>query len=185
MKTEFEKMRSRELYDFRDPEIYASLTHGKETCLRLNGLTLTSPGYREVLRELIPGIPEDSAVCPPFYCDHGNGIIMGRNVFLNYNCVVLDGAYVRFGDHVRVGPMCQFYTPQHPMDPIARREPKETAYPITIGEDTWLGGGVIVCPGVTIGKRCVIGAGSVVLQDIPDDCMAAGDPAVVKRHLRT
>lgn len=184
MKSEFEKMRSRELYDFADAEIYASLTHAKEVCLRLNGMTLTSPGYRETLEELIPGIPASSAVCPPFHCDHGNGITMGENCFVNYGCVVLDGATVTLGHDVKIGPGCQLLTPQHPMDYEARRGTCETSYPITIGDDTWLGGGVIVCPGVTIGRRCVIAAGAVVVHDIPDDCMAAGNPAVVKKRLR-
>lgn len=183
MKTEFQKMRSQELYDFSDAEIEASLSHAKMLCARLQTMTLDSADYREVIRELIPGIPDDSAVCPPFHCDHGNGIIMGRNVFINYDCVVLDGARVRFGDNVKVGPCCQFYTPQHPMDTVQRRLPQETSYPIEIGDDAWLGGGVIVCPGVRIGKRCIIGAGSVVVHDIPDDCLAAGNPAVVKRRL--
>lgn len=181
--TEFEKMRSEQLYDFdADPEIRRSLIHAKELCARLQTMTITSPGYRRLIEELIPGIPEDSMVVPPFHCDHGNGISMGRNVFLNYNCVILDGAYVTLGDNVKIGPACQLLTPQHPMDHVERREPKEYAYPITIGEDTWLGGGVIVLPGVTIGKRCVIGAGAVVTRDIPDDCVAVGNPArVIKR----
>lgn len=108
---------------------------------------------------------------------------MGQNTFLNYNCTILDEAYVRFGSNVKIGPNCQFYTPQHPKDYIERRQPMETAYPISIGDDTWLGGGVVVCPGVSIGKRCIIAAGAVVIRDVPDDCMAAGNPAVVKKRL--
>lgn len=183
MKTEFEKMRSRELYYFDGGEILESLTHAKGVCTRLQTMTITDEGYREVIEELIPGIPASSTVCPPFHCDHGNGIVIGENVFVNYNCVMLDGGYIRIGDNVKMGPMCQLYTPQHPMDAVERRESKETAYPITIGEDTWLGGGVIVCPGVTIGKRCIVAAGSVVVHDVPDDCLAAGNPAVVKKRL--
>lgn len=183
MKTEFQKMRSQELYYFTDPEIEASLEHAKELCTRLQTLTLSSPDYRSVIEELIPGIPKDSAVCPPFHCDHGNGITIGHNVFINYNCVVLDGAQVVFEDNVKVGPYSQFYTPQHPMDPVLRREPCETSFPIMIGEDTWLGGGVIVCPGVRIGKRCIVAAGSVVIRDVPDDCLVAGNPAVIKKRL--
>ena len=109
--------------------------------------------------------------------------MLGENVFVNYNCVMLDAGYIRIGRNTKVGPCCQFYTPQHPIDYVERREPKETAYPITIGEDCWLGGGVVVCPGVTIGNRCVIAAGSVVVKDIPDDSLAAGCPAVVKKRL--
>jgi maltose O-acetyltransferase len=183
MKTEFEKMRSAELYYFTDPEIAKSLAHAKEACRRLNQFTLGAPGYREALDDLIPDVPESSSVCPPFHCDHGHGIRMGEGTFVNYDCIILDAALVTIGNHVLVGPKCQLVTPQHPKDFLLRRHPCETSYPITIGDDTWLGAGVIVCPGVTIGKRCIIGAGSVVIHDIPDDCMAAGNPAVVKKHL--
>ena len=184
MKTEYEKMRSQELYYFSDPEIHASLVHAKKVCARLRSMTIYDEDYRQVIEELIPGIPQSTIICPPFHCDHGTGIILGENVFMNYDCIMLDGGYIRIGKHTLVGPHCQFYTPQHPMDYVERREEKETAYPITIGEDCWLGGNVVVCPGVTIGNRCIIAAGSVVTKDIPDDSLAAGVPAVVKRSLK-
>ena len=184
MKTEYEKMRSQELYYFSDPEIHASLVHAKKVCARLRSMTIYDEDYRQVIEELIPGIPQSTTICPPFHCDHGTGIILGENVFMNYDCIMLDGGYIRIRKHTLVGPHCQFYTPQHPMDYVERREEKETAYPITIGEDCWLGGNVVVCPGVTIGNRCIIAAGSVVTKDIPDDSLAAGVPAVVKRSLK-
>lgn len=184
MKTEYEKMRSQELYYFSDPEIRASLVHAKKVCARLRSMTIYDEDYRQVIEELIPGIPQSTTICPPFHCDHGTGIILGENVFMNYDCIMLDGGYIRIGKHTLIGPHCQFYTPQHPMDYVERREEKETAYPITIGEDCWLGGNVVVCPGVTIGNRCIIAAGSVVTKDIPDDSLAAGVPAVVKRSLK-
>ncbi len=184
MKTEYEKMRSQELYYFSDPEIHASLVHAKKVCARLRSMTICDEDYRQVIEELIPGIPQSTTICPPFHCDHGTGIILGENVFMNYDCIMLDGGYIRIGKHTLIGPHCQFYTPQHPMDYVERREEKETAYPITIGEDCWLGGNVVVCPGVTIGNRCIIAAGSVVTKDIPDDSLAAGVPAVVKRGLK-
>lgn len=177
--TEFEKMRSQQMYDFSDSEISASLVHAKKVCTRLMTMTITDDDYREVIEDLVPGIPADSAICPPFHCDHGNGITIGRNVFVNYNCTMLDGGRITIGDNVLIGPNCQLYTPQHPTDYVMRRKTMETAYPVTIGDDTWLGGGVIVLPGVTIGKRCIIGAGSVVTKDIPDDCVAVGNPAKV------
>ena len=184
MKSEYEKMRSQELYYFSDPEIHASLVHAKKVCARLRSMTIYDEDYRQVIEELIPGIPQSTTICPPFYCDHGTGIILGENVFMNYDCIMLDGGYIRIGKHTLIGPHCQFYTPQHPMDYVERREEKETAYPITIGEDCWLGGNVVVCPGVTIGNRCIIAAGSVVTKDIPDDSLVAGVPAVVKRSLK-
>lgn len=184
MKTEYEKMRSQELYYFSDPEIHASLVHAKKVCARLRSMTIYDEDYRQVIEELIPSIPQSTTICPPFHCDHGTGIILGENVFMNYDCIMLDGGYIRIGKHTLIGPHCQFYTPQHPMDYVERREEKETAYPITIGEDCWLGGNVVVCPGVTIGNRCIIAAGSVVTKDIPDDSLAAGIPAVVKRSLK-
>lgn len=184
MKTEYEKMRSQELYYFSDPEIHASLVHAKKVCARLLSMTICDEDYRQVIEELIPGVPQSTTICPPFHCDHGTGIILGENVFMNYDCIMLDGGYIRIGKHTLIGPHCQFYTPQHPMDYVERREEKETAYPITIGEDCWLGGNVVVCPGVTIGNRCIIAAGSVVTKDIPDDSLAAGVPAVVKRSLK-
>lgn len=184
MKTEYEKMRSQELYYFSDPEIHASLVHAKKVCARLRSMTICDEDYRQVIEELIPGVPQSTTICPPFHCDHGTGIILGENVFMNYDCIMLDGGYIRIGKHTLIGPHCQFYTPQHPMDYVERREEKETAYPITIGEDCWLGGNVVVCPGVTIGNRCIIAAGSVVTKDIPDDSLAAGIPAVVKRSLK-
>ena len=184
MKTEYEKMRSQELYYFSDPEIHASLVHAKKVCARLRSMTIYDEDYRQVIEELIPGVPQSTNICPPFHCDHGTGIILGENVFMNYDCIMLDGGYIRIGKHTLIGPHCQFYTPQHPMDYVERREEKETAYPITIGEDCWLGGNVVVCPGVTIGNRCIIAAGSVVTKDIPDDSLAAGVPAVVKRSLK-
>lgn len=183
-KTEMEKMRSQELYDYSDSEIVASFVHAKRLCAKLNRISSVDEGYREMIEELIPGIPANSEICPPFTCDHGHGIRMGANSFLNYGCVILDSAIVTFGNHVKVGPHCQFYTPQHPMDYVDRRETKETAHPIIVDDDAWLGGGVVVCPGVRIGKRSIVAADSVVVRDVPDDCMVAGNPAVVKKRLK-
>lgn len=183
MKSEFEKMRSEELYDFSQPELRASLLHAKKLCARLQTLTIDDDEYRPLIEELIPGIPVSATVCPPFHCDHGHGIILGEGAFINYNCVFLDGGYIHIGKHTLIGPNCQLYTPSHPMDYVARRKQQEYAHPITIGDDCWLCGNVTVCPGVTIGDRCIIAAGSVVTRDIPSDSMAAGNPAQVKKRL--
>lgn len=177
-------MCNRQLYDFSDPEIAASLDKAKTLCARLQTVAINDDCYRQLIEDLIPSLPADSTVCPPFHCDHGHRITVGRNVFVNYDCVMLDSGGITIGDNCLIGPACQLYTPQHPFDPVMRRKTVETCYPIAIGEDTWLGGGVIVCPGVTIGKRCIVAAGSVVTKDVPDDCLAAGNPAVVKKRLR-
>ena len=183
MKKEIEKMRGQELYCFSDPEVMASLNHAGALCRKLRDMGTEDADYRSTIEELIPGIPPTSTVCPPFMCDHGHGVVLGEHVFINYNCTMLDAGLIRIGRHTKVGPNCQFYTPQHPLDYEERRKPQETAYPITVGDDCWLGGGVVVCPGVTIGNRCIIAAGSVVTRDIPDDSLAAGCPAMVKRKL--
>ena len=182
--SEFEKMRSGKLYRFNDEEVLASARHANELCAKLSTMTLYSPDYRSTIEDLIPGIPCTSAVNTPVRCDHGSGIKIGENTFVNYDCIFLDGAYVTIGSRCKIGPQCKFFTPQHPIDYELRREPVETCFPITIGDDCWLGGGVTVCPGVTIGPRCVIAAGSVVTKDIPADSLAAGNPAVVKRNLK-
>lgn len=182
--TEFEKMRSGEMYRFSDAEVLASVQHATALCIKMQTMGVADSQYRETIEELIPGIPKSSTVCPPFHCDHGHGIKIGEDTFLNYNCTMLDGGLITIGNNVKIGPNCQFYTPQHPFDYEERRKPIERALPISVGNDTWLGGGVVVCPGVKIGNRCIIGAGSVVVHDIPDDCMAAGNPAVVKKRLR-
>ena len=182
-KSEFEKMRSSELYTFDDEQVKESAQRANALCARLSAMTLASPGYRSVIEQLIPGLPSTSAVNPPFHCDHGSGIVIGHDTFINYDCIMLDGAAIRIGNHCKIGPRCSFYTPQHPIDYEERMKPVETCLPITVGDNCWLGGGVTVCPGVTIGDRCIIAAGSVVVRDIPADSLAAGNPAVVKRRL--
>ena len=173
--TEFEKMRREEFYDFTSEECLASYYRAKHICAKLQTMTIEDADYRETIEELIPGIPESSTVSPPFHCDHGHGIKLGENVFINYNGTMLDGGLITIGSNTQVGPNCQFLTPNHPIDYIERRKPIERCSPITIGDDCWLGGGVTVCPGVTIGDRCIIGAGSVVVKDIPSDSIAVGN----------
>lgn len=179
-----EKMRNGELYSFADPDVASSIEHAQRLCARLRTMTVYDSDYREVMNELIPNMPDSSMICPPFHCDHGTGILLGENVFINYNAVMLDGGFIRIGNDVKIGPNCQFYTPNHPMNYMERRKPQETAYPITIGDDCWIGGGVVICPGITIGHRCIIAAGSVVNKDIPDDSLVAGVPAVVKKRFQ-
>ena len=159
--TEFEKMRREEFYDFTSEECLASYYRAKHICAKLQTMTIEDADYRETIEDLIPGIPESSTVSPPFHCDHGHGIKLGENVFINYNGTMLDGGLITIGSNTQVGPNCQFLTPNHPIDYIERRKPIERCSPITIGEDCWLGGGVTVCPGVTIGDRCIMTVASL------------------------
>lgn len=182
--TEFEKMRNQQFYCFADKEVLDSVNKANALCAKLQTMTLAHAEYRDVISLLIPGIPASSCINPPFHCDHGHGIVLGENVFVNYNATFLDGGLIRIGDRTKIGPNCQLVTPNHPIGFMERRLPQEKCSPITIGEDCWLGAGVIVCPGVTIGNRTVIGAGSVVVKDIPDDVLAVGNPAHVVRNLR-
>ena len=181
--TEFEKMRSGLLYRFDDEDVLGSVRRANALCAKLQNLTLADGMCRTVLEELIPGLPKSSCVNPPFHCDHGHGIVIGENVFINYNATMLDGGMIVIGNRTKLGPNCQLVTPNHPTDYLERRFPQEKCSPITIGEDCWLGAGVIVCPGVTIGDRSVIGAGSVVVRDVPADSLAVGNPARVVRRL--
>lgn len=137
---------------------------------------------QSILRELIPNAGSNFTIVPPFHCDYGYNIHCGDNVFFNANCVVLDVVTVKIGSYSLFGPGVQVYTATHPLDAMQRRT-VESAEPITIGEDCWIGGGAIICPGVTIGDRVVIGAGSVVTKDIPSDSLAVGNPARVIRNL--
>ena len=184
MKTEFQKMRSEEPYSWLDPEIEASLRHANEACERFNRINQYHPDYREAFENMIPGIPKSTIIAPPFHCDHGNGIHIGENVIVNLNCSMMDTADITIGNHTLIGPNCSFYTSQHPLDYLERRQPKETAKSIVIGDDCWLGGNVTVIGKVSIGARSVIGAGSVVVKDIPEDCLAVGNPCKVIRKLR-
>lgn len=183
MKTELEKMRSKELYDFSTPEISERIVRAQRRCSQLNKFTAFDAEYRPLIEALIPSIPHSATICPPFHCDHGTEIHLGEDVFINYNCTMLDSGSITIGAHTLIGPNCQFYTPSHPIDPIERRQPKESAHAIVVGEDCWLGGGVIICPGVTIGDRVIVAAGSVVTKDVPSDVMVAGNPAVIKKYL--
>ena len=182
--TEFEKMRSGEFYRFDDSEVLASVDHANRICAQMQNMTLTHPDYRTLITQLVPGIPQSSCINPPLHCDHGHGLHLAEDVFINYGATFLDGAIISIGRHTKIGPNVQLVTPSHPIDYMERRQPIERCLPITIGEDCWLGTGVIVLPGVTIGPRCVIGAGSVVAHDIPADSLAVGNPARVVRSLK-
>ncbi len=184
MKTEMDKMVAGELYDPFDPELEAGRRKARELCRRLNASGEDDKEERRALLANLFGAATDVWLQPPFYCDYGSNITLGRKVFFNFNCVVLDVAPVKIGDHVLFGPAVQVYTAMHPVDAAVRREGLESGMPISIGDDVWVGGGAIICPGVNIGARSIIGAGSVVTRDVPEDVFAAGNPCRVIRRLR-
>jgi maltose O-acetyltransferase len=186
MSSEREKMLAGELYDPLDPALAQARERARDLCWALNATHESQQHERRtILRELLAAGGDDVWVQPPFFCDYGSNIVLGKKCFFNFNCVVLDVCRVTFGDHVLCGPAVQIYTATHPLDAELRRS-QEYGKPIVIGNDVWLGGGAIVCPGVTIGSKVVIGAGSVVTRDIPDGVFAAGNPCrVVKQIERT
>ena len=184
MQTEKEKMIAGELYDPLDQQLVADRMRTRLLIKELNDSPEDQTEERmRILKELIPNVGEGLWLQPPFYCDYGYNMVVGEKVFFNFNCVVLDVAEVKIGSRTLFGPNVQIYTATHPIDPIERASGVEYAKPITIGEDVWVGGSAVICPGVTIGDRCVIGAGSVVTKDIPDDVFAAGNPCRVIRSI--
>ena len=183
MKSEQEKMLAGELYDPLDPQLCRERERCRDLCLLLNATREDQKQERQRLIAELFGKETDAWIQPPFFCDYGTNITLGMKVFFNFNCVVLDVAPVTIGSNVLFGPSVQVYTATHPISAAERRKWLESAKPITIGSDVWLGGGAIVCPGVTIGERSVIGAGSVVTRNVPSDVVAAGNPARVIREL--
>jgi maltose O-acetyltransferase len=138
---------------------------------------------RPVLVDLLGTLGEDAHIKPPLFVDYGENITVGARTFINYNLTALDVADITIGEDCQIGPNVQLLTPTHPVDPQPRRDKLEAAKPIVIGDNVWLGGGVIVCPGVTIGANSVIGAGAVVTRDVPADVVAVGNPARVIREI--
>jgi len=183
MPTEREKMLAGELYDPMDPELVAARMRARDLCQALNNTRESEEEERRrLLRELFGAGGDTVWMQPPFYCDYGSNIELGERVFFNFNCIVLDVCPVRIGSYTLFGPGVQILTPMHPLDPQARRG-KEFGKPIEIGEDVWVGGGAIILPGIRIGSRAVIGAGSVVTRDVPEGVFAAGNPCRVIREI--
>ena len=183
--TEKDKMLAGELYDALDKELADDRIRTRLLIKELNDSKENETELRNrILQNLLPKAGQGLWLQPPFYCDYGYNIIMGEKVFFNFNCVVLDVTYVTIGSRTLFGPNVQIYTATHPMDHVQRASGVEFAKPISIGEDVWIGGSAVICPGVTIGDRTVIGAGSVVTKDIPADVFAAGNPCRVIRSVK-
>lgn len=183
MRTEKQKMLVGELYDPLDPELSSERQRCRDLLKRFNDTREDQAEERTELLKQLFGAETGVWIQPPFFCDYGTNIRLGSKVFFNFNCVVLDVMQVTIGDNVLMGPSVQIYAATHPIEAEMRRTWLEFAKPVTIGSDVWIGGAAIVCPGVTIGDRSVIGAGSVVTRDIPEDVFAAGNPCKVIRRL--
>ena len=182
--TEREKMLAGELYDPLDAELVAARNRARDLCQNLNATRESEQAARrQILIELFASGGDSVWLQPPFFCDYGFNMLLGERVFFNFNCVVLDVCEVKIGNFTLFGPAVQIYTATHPMNAELRRA-QEFAKPIEIGSDVWVGGGAIVCPGVTIGSKSVVGAGSVVTRDIPSGVFAAGNPCRVIREIK-
>ena len=183
MKTEKEKMLAGELYDAFCPELLQARNRSRVLCQTLNTAEPANEAvYRQTLLQLIGKGGDTALITSPFHCDYRSNIEVGERVYFNFNCIVLDVCLVKIGDFTLFGPAVQIYTGTHPMNAELRRK-QEFGKPVEIGSDVWVGGGAIICPGVKIGSKTVIGAGSVVTKDIPEGVFAAGNPCRVIREI--
>lgn len=183
--TEKEKMLKGLLYDANhDDELIKERNICKEICIKYNNLPYSDTKQKKALLKKILGkIGKKCIIEPNFYCDYGYNIEIGENFYINHNSVFLDEAKITIGNNVFIGPNCGFYTASHPLEADLRNKGLETAKPITIGNNVWIGGNVCILGGVTIGDNTVIGAGSVVTKNIPENSVAFGYPCQVKRKI--
>lgn len=182
--TERDKMLSGKLYDSAD-EVLIQERKTAQSLLKIYNLSsaIEAKQKDEILRRLLSIIGEDVIIEPPFYCDYGYNIIIKDKVFINYNCVFLDCNQIKIGEKTLIGPAVQIYTAAHPVNPVVRSSGLEYALPVVVGNNVWIGGGTIICPGVTIGDNSVIGAGSVVIKDIPANSVAVGNPCKIIKNI--
>jgi len=175
-----ERMLAGEPYIADDPDLARDAERASRLMHRLNTMDpADGRARRELFTELLGAFGEDSHIRPPFFCDYGHRTSIGARTFANFGLICLDVATITIGDDVQIGPNVQLLTPTHPIAAGLRRDKWESARPVVIGDNVWLGGGVIVCPGVTIGENTVVGAGAVVTRDLPADVVAVGNPARV------
>lgn len=183
-RSEKQKMLDGDLYNASGEELTREREWVKDLCFDFNNTRPSDATRRsEILRELFGSVGADAEVVAPMYCDYGYNVSVGDAFFANHNTVLLDCAPITFGNNVFIGPNCGFYTAGHPIDAPTRNELLEFALPISVGDDVWFGAGVHVAPGVTIGSNVVIGMGSVVVKDIPDNVIAVGNPCRPVREI--
>ena len=166
-----------------DKDCFAEMARTRRLVQKLNTMDASDFNALKLATAELLGTCENGIINPPFHCDYGFHIHVGKNFYANYNCTILDVAEVHIGDNCLFGPNVSLYTAGHPIRPDMRNTGYEYGVPITIGDNVWLGGNVVVCPGVSIGSNVVVGAGSVVTKDIPEDCIAAGNPCKVIRKI--
>ncbi|MFD4762123.1 sugar O-acetyltransferase [Streptomyces sp. NPDC058439] len=184
-RTNRERMLAGDLYVDDDPENTRAQRRALRLATEYQAAYLQDPDDAQpLLAELIGSLGAGVCVRPPLFVDYGSHISVGEGTFINYHLTALDVAPIRIGKDCQIGPNVQLLTPTHPVEPQPRRDKLEAAQPITIGDNVWLGGGVIVLPGVTIGDNSVIGAGAVVTKDIPPNVVAVGNPARVVRAIQ-
>ncbi|MFZ5782177.1 MAG: sugar O-acetyltransferase [Pseudomonadota bacterium] len=182
MPTEKEKMLAGALYVASGEELAADARRVAEWMDRYNAsIARTQQDHVALLREMLAEVGEGAYIRPPFHCDYGYNISLGRGVFLNFNCVVLDVVRVRIGDATQIGPGTQILTADHPRDAAQRRAGLEFGRPVTIGANVWIGGGAIILPGVTVGDDAIVGAGAVVTRDVRPGATVVGNPARERR----
>jgi maltose O-acetyltransferase len=181
-KTEKQRMLAGELYDGFDPELMRIRSQARKLLQQYNNTAMEARTCRTaLLKQLFKECGTSVWIEPPFFCDYGVNTIIGEGVFLNCNCVILDCNEVQIGAGTMIGPAVQIYTAYHPTDSAIRKTGRELAAPVSIGRNVWIGGGAILCPGVTVGDDSTIGAGSVVIREIPAGVIAAGNPCRVIR----
>lgn len=184
MKTEKEKMLAGELYKAFDDELLSDRARAKEFLYDYNTVRPSNMDERVNILKMLLGVSgEDFLIEQPFFCDYGYNIRIGENFYANMDCTILDEALVTIGDNVLFGPHVSIYTAGHPLDVERRNDMFEYAYPVTVGHNVWIGGNVVILPGVTIGDNTIIGAGSVVTKSVPAGVLAAGNPCRVIRLL--
>ena len=182
--TEHEKMLTGESFDGRAPEIIALRKQGQLLLRQLNQLLPEDEARRAVCAKLFGQFGAESIIASPFCCEFGANISIGKHTYINFNVTILDVGPVLIGNNVLIAPNAQLYTATHDMPFMARRSWQVYGKAITIGDDVWVGGGAIICPGVTVGARSIIGAGAVVTRDVPEDVLVVGNPARIVRSLK-
>jgi len=181
MTTEKQKMLAGQLYFASDAQLQAEMAASQRWLARYNTTLAQSRDVRlALLREHFGAVGDDVDIRPPLFCDYGSNIRVGRGVFMNFNCVILDICEVTIGDGTQIGPGVQLLAADHPRDPAVRATGAEFGQPVTIGRNVWIGAGALVMPGVTVGDDALIGAGSVVTRDVPAGATVVGNPARVR-----